>query len=169
MTFAIHEREQRARLEIRAKPYFVRLSDGVHLGYRKGKSISRWVVRTRRHGKYRTETVADVEPDDSLPPDGVRVLSFQQAVELIMTKSTSKLGCSFCGKKRTEVAKLVAGPGVFICDECVAACQLYIQYPSEGEKLLFEDGKPVMKNGKPVFVPLSQEERRLRDELLHQD
>ena len=30
--------------------------------------------------------------------------------------------CSFCGKKRDEVRKLVAGPGVFICDECVALC-----------------------------------------------
>ena len=28
--------------------------------------------------------------------------------------------CSFCGKPNTEVDKLVAGPGVYICDECVA-------------------------------------------------
>ncbi len=31
--------------------------------------------------------------------------------------------CSFCLKPNTEVAALVAGPGVFICDECVALCQ----------------------------------------------
>jgi ATP-dependent Clp protease ATP-binding subunit ClpX len=31
-----------------------------------------------------------------------------------------QLRCSFCGKKETEVAKLVAGPRVCICDECVA-------------------------------------------------
>jgi hypothetical protein len=30
--------------------------------------------------------------------------------------------CSFCLKPNTEVARLVAGPGVFICDECVALC-----------------------------------------------
>jgi ATP-dependent protease Clp ATPase subunit len=30
--------------------------------------------------------------------------------------------CSFCGKSQTEVKKLVAGPGVFICDECVELC-----------------------------------------------
>lgn len=30
-----------------------------------------------------------------------------------------KLHCSFCGKSETEVAKLVAGPGVYICDSCV--------------------------------------------------
>jgi hypothetical protein len=31
--------------------------------------------------------------------------------------------CSFCGKAQTEVKTLVAGPGVFICDECVQLCQ----------------------------------------------
>jgi ATP-dependent protease Clp ATPase subunit len=31
-----------------------------------------------------------------------------------------RLKCSFCGKKENEIAKLVAGPRVYICDECVA-------------------------------------------------
>ena len=31
--------------------------------------------------------------------------------------------CSFCGKSQMEVKTLVAGPGVFICDECVQLCQ----------------------------------------------
>jgi hypothetical protein len=30
--------------------------------------------------------------------------------------------CSFCGKSQTEVRKLISGPGVFICDECVELC-----------------------------------------------
>ena len=34
--------------------------------------------------------------------------------------------CSFCGKPNTEVAKLVAGPGVYICNECVALSQQVI-------------------------------------------
>jgi ClpX C4-type zinc finger protein len=34
--------------------------------------------------------------------------------------------CSFCGKAQTEVKTLVAGPGVFICDECVQLCQSII-------------------------------------------
>src|ERR1700730_18018602 len=34
--------------------------------------------------------------------------------------------CSFCGKAQTEVKTLVAGPGVFICDECVRLCQQII-------------------------------------------
>jgi len=30
--------------------------------------------------------------------------------------------CSFCGKKQSEVRRLIAGPGVFICNQCVALC-----------------------------------------------
>ena len=32
------------------------------------------------------------------------------------------LYCSFCGKSQHEVRKLIAGPSVFICDECVELC-----------------------------------------------
>jgi len=31
--------------------------------------------------------------------------------------------CSFCGKGQDQVRKLVAGPGVFICDQCIDLCQ----------------------------------------------
>ena len=31
-------------------------------------------------------------------------------------------GCSFCGKPRAELRRLIAGPGVYVCDECVALC-----------------------------------------------
>lgn len=34
----------------------------------------------------------------------------------------SELHCSFCGKSQHAVAKLIAGPKVFICDECVGIC-----------------------------------------------
>jgi hypothetical protein len=36
-----------------------------------------------------------------------------------MPRERPKLQCSFCGKDQTKVQKLIAGPGVFICDECV--------------------------------------------------
>jgi hypothetical protein len=39
-----------------------------------------------------------------------------------MPAQTSELRCSFCGKQHTEVGKLVAGPGVYICDGCVNLC-----------------------------------------------
>jgi ATP-dependent Clp protease ATP-binding subunit ClpX len=38
------------------------------------------------------------------------------------SKSKTYLTCSFCGKNQDEVKKLVAGPGVYICDECVDLC-----------------------------------------------
>jgi ClpX C4-type zinc finger protein len=34
--------------------------------------------------------------------------------------------CSFCGKSKNQVAKLVAGPGVYICDQCIALCNRVI-------------------------------------------
>merc|ERR1711988_204111 len=37
--------------------------------------------------------------------------------------SKNTLYCSFCGKSQHEVRKLIAGPTVFICDECVELCQ----------------------------------------------
>ena len=44
------------------------------------------------------------------------------------------LVCSFCGKAQNEVRKLIAGPTVYICDECVELCNDIIseEYESEG-------------------------------------
>jgi ATP-dependent Clp protease ATP-binding subunit ClpX len=41
--------------------------------------------------------------------------------------SKNTLYCSFCGKSQHEVRKLIAGPTVFICDECVELCKDIIQ------------------------------------------
>jgi ATP-dependent Clp protease ATP-binding subunit ClpX len=40
-----------------------------------------------------------------------------------MAKKNPPLRCSFCGKSQEEVKKLIAGPSVFICDECVELCR----------------------------------------------
>ena len=51
------------------------------------------------------------------------------------------LYCSFCGKSQQDVKKLIAGPSVFVCDECVELCndiireELLDQEPSEDKKL----------------------------------
>jgi len=37
-------------------------------------------------------------------------------------QTTDLMACSFCGKSKDEVARLIAGPAVFICDECVGLC-----------------------------------------------
>ena len=45
--------------------------------------------------------------------------------------SNNSLFCSFCGKKQTEVAKLIAGPAVYICDECIRLCGEIIDEETE--------------------------------------
>ncbi len=42
---------------------------------------------------------------------------------MIPVDSKGPLRCSFCGRTQDEVRKLIAGPGVYICDECVALCE----------------------------------------------
>ncbi|MDB5732125.1 MAG: ATP-dependent Clp protease ATP-binding subunit ClpX, partial [Variovorax sp.] len=51
------------------------------------------------------------------------------------TSSEKTLYCSFCGKSQHEVKKLIAGPSVFICDECIDLCNEIIrdELPAEGE------------------------------------
>ena len=38
-----------------------------------------------------------------------------------------QLKCSFCGKQQEQVKKLIAGPGVYICDECIELCNEIIE------------------------------------------
>ncbi len=162
MSFPIHDRGQRSNLELRAKPYFVRLSDGIHIGYRKGKGISRWVIRRYNGKTYRMRTLAGIYPDDDQPADGRRFLSFQQVVTKIMSDDVKiPVRCSFCGKGSKEVAKLIAGPSIFICNECVALCQLYLDYPDNTGKLVVDkEFKPVLKDGKPTFAPMTDEDKK---------
>jgi ATP-dependent Clp protease ATP-binding subunit ClpX len=47
---------------------------------------------------------------------------------------TMKLHCSFCGKSQDEVKKLIAGPMVYICDECIDLCNEIIQEEAKREK-----------------------------------
>ncbi len=54
-----------------------------------------------------------------------------------MSKYDSHLKCSFCGKSQEQVRKLIAGPGVYICDECVELCNEIL------DEELMEEGTPV--------------------------
>jgi ATP-dependent Clp protease ATP-binding subunit ClpX len=50
------------------------------------------------------------------------------------------LKCSFCGKSQKQVKKLIAGPGVYICDECIELCNEIIEEElAEGGELLLEE------------------------------
>ncbi|TAN60466.1 MAG: ATP-dependent Clp protease ATP-binding subunit ClpX [Magnetospirillum sp.] len=68
-----------------------------------------------------------------------------------MTKSTSgdsknTLYCSFCGKSQHEVRKLIAGPTVFICDECVELCMDIIREEHKTHLVRSRDGVPTPKD-----------------------
>ena len=56
--------------------------------------------------------------------------------------SKSTLYCSFCGKSQHEVRKLIAGPTVFICDECVELCMDIIREETKTSGLKSADGVP---------------------------
>ena len=68
-----------------------------------------------------------------------------------MNKKESASGllrCSFCGKSQNEVKKLIAGPGVYICDECIELCNDIIAEERERE----ENTKATLKVPKPVDI-----------------
>ena len=53
-----------------------------------------------------------------------------------MARSSNITMCSFCGKSHSEVKKLIAGPGVYICDSCIVVCKDIL------DKELEEEGQP---------------------------
>ncbi|MEO1732163.1 MAG: ATP-dependent Clp protease ATP-binding subunit ClpX [Pseudomonadota bacterium] len=60
--------------------------------------------------------------------------------------SKNTLYCSFCGKSQHEVRKLIAGPTVFICDECVELCMDIIREETKANGLKSSDGVPTPKD-----------------------
>src|SRR6185503_179272 len=58
---------------------------------------------------------------------GQRSIKLHDAVALVRSaghnlQKMDEFACSFCAKRRREVRKLISGPKVFICDECVQLC-----------------------------------------------
>ena len=77
-----------------------------------------------------------------------------------MQESADVLKCSFCGKSQKQVRKLIAGPGVYICDECIDLCNEIIE-----EEF---DNSPVQKTDKALPKP-SQIVDFLGDYVIGQD
>lgn len=74
----LDSKEARAKLKARGKPYYKSIGPGLHVGYRKGKEVGRWVVRMYVGDQdYRVETIADA--DDKLDANGSTILTFWQA------------------------------------------------------------------------------------------
>ena len=59
-----------------------------------------------------------------------------------MSNEKNTLYCSFCGKSQHEVRKLIAGPTVFICDECVELCMDIIREEHKNTLVKSKDGVP---------------------------
>jgi len=74
-----------------------------------------------------------------------------------MARATNLTMCSFCGKSHSEVRKLIAGPGVYICDSCVTLCKGIL------DKELKEESKK--KNGS-VRVPKPAEIKAQLDQFV---
>ena len=65
--------------------------------------------------------------------------------------SKNTLYCSFCGKSQHEVRKLIAGPTVFICDECVELCMDIIGEENKSSLVKSRDGIPTPKEIRKVL------------------
>ena len=78
----LETRAARTKLKAQGKPYYKSVGQGIHVGYRKGKRVGKWVVRRYIPGPpatYRVETIADA--DDFDDANGTTVLTFWQAQE----------------------------------------------------------------------------------------
>lgn len=82
-----------------------------------------------------------------------------------MTKydESKQLKCSFCGKPQDQVRRLIAGPGVYICDECIELCQDIIteEFTSLDKEQVIDDG---FKLPKPMEIA-----KILSDYVIEQD
>ena len=78
------------------------------------------------------------------------------------------LYCSFCGKSQHEVRKLIAGPSVFICDECVELCNDIIREEvSEGGPAKESDRLPVPQEIKEILTSKGLRLGMQREEAVH--
>jgi ATP-dependent Clp protease ATP-binding subunit ClpX len=78
-----------------------------------------------------------------------------------MAKSARMTLCSFCGKSQAEVKKIIAGPGVYICDSCVNVCKTIIDREVKAPAV---DAKPAFRLVKP-----SEIKKTLDDYVIGQD
>lgn len=71
--------------------------------------------------------------------EGSQMAKFEESSDLVK--------CSFCGKPQKAMAKLIAGPGIYICNECVVLCASIVQ----------EEMADAAKRTAPLPSPLSSE------------
>ena len=64
---------------------------------------------------------------------------------VVQSLSKNTLYCSFCGKSQQEVRKLIAGPAVFVCGECVELCMDIIREENKSSLVKSRDSIPTAK------------------------
>ena len=73
-----------------------------------------------------------------------------------------RIRCSFCGKHQDQVKRIIAGPGVYICDECVGLCMAAM-----GEDALFLEGDGAQFTGEiPDVIPTPKEIHAVLDQYI---
>jgi integrase len=120
----LETRSARGRLKSSPKPYYRTIDPGLHLGYRKGKSGGRWVVRWYVGDQdYKTETIATA--DDVADADGVAILNFAQAQRVAR-------------EMRARAARVAAGlplhTGPYTVNECLADYLTWMEQHRKGAK-----------------------------------
>jgi ClpX C4-type zinc finger len=76
------------------------------------------------------------------------------------------LHCSFCGTSQSEVGRLVAGPGVYICDGCIRRCDELIATPAGNDEVRFSweanSDEQIIKHLPEIAAAGAQVEERLQ-------
>lgn len=67
-----------------------------------------------------------------------------------MARANNLTMCSFCGKSHSEVKKLIAGPGVYICNECIDVCSTILKKELGGQQETTEEFTDLLEDGVPT-------------------
>lgn len=79
-------------------------------------------------------------------------------------KEKENVVCSFCGKTQDEVMQLIAGPGVFICDECIDVCYNLLGHESELPEIAYKNKSKKQKSSETKPLPTPSEIKDKLDE-----
>jgi hypothetical protein len=120
-TRLLHKDEEDGRMAEKASDEWLRISDNI----RRNEDISEQDAAMYLLLGYASATVATAR---QLEEDAVRKAKGKSSEEgpPSMSSTTSVLCCSFCGKSKHEVYKIITGPGASICDICVKECRKLI-------------------------------------------
>jgi hypothetical protein len=91
------------------------------------EAVRKASILAEQQGHITFDQIDELLPSSVVPPEGIERLMDELSAKGIQVvesaaSADSKPSCSFCGKGEPEVLQLIAGPRVFICNECVQLC-----------------------------------------------